>query len=52
MSRRLRPEISLHRPRQIYSTDHTLTGEVARLPLEQSCGGTYRQEISVVTNRF
>jgi len=29
-----------------------LTGEVARLPFEQSCGGTYRQEISVVTNRF
>lgn len=45
-------EISLYRLRQIYSTDHTLTEKVAPLPLEQSRGGTYCQEISVVTTRF
>ena len=48
----VKAEISLHRPRQIYSTDHALTREVAHLPLEQSCDGTYCQEISVVTTRF
>jgi hypothetical protein len=48
----VKAETALHCPRQIYSTDHTLTGKMAHLPFEQSCGGTYCQETSVVTTRF